>query len=1465
MKSRLVHLFAALRPKSFALLALVPFFSNGVYAASYTFAGVQTSTTLWSSGSGWTGTPVSSTSTTLLIGSAITYSSAFSTTGTNDFTSPFLLNALVLQATNNISTYPITFTIGGGALDFRSNGSVAPVVSLNANRRTTTPSPPTIFTVNNDIIANDGLTFNGNGTGAFIFGGVISGTNGIVKSGTSTLTLTGNNTFTGTTTLSGGSLQIGNNGTSGLISGDIVNNAALVFNRTDSSTFNGTISGNGTTTIASGTLLVGDGGTSDPLKSANLVVNGNLVLNRSGDFTPVNVLTGTGTFTKLGAGTMTLTDQAFRGVVAVAEGGLFLTNASTLSSGSVQVDPGASLLFGNYGTVSVGGLQGAGSVNFVNSNGTNMALILSGADTTAAFTGTLTGMTSITKTGTGTTTLSGTNNFQAPISVTGGTLGLGSVTGFGDVSNSISIGSAGTLMTAASINIPYTIAFANSATVNSNGFNATYTAGLGNFTTTLNKVGAGTFSLGGSSTVTGDLHVTGGALGVAPGATLRIGNGGTAGTITGDGNGGVAVNGTLIFDRSDSSTQGFNLSGSGALTKLGTGTLTLIGNNNFSGSMDLTGTLNLTYVDGASGTSGLSGNITGPGSLSTRYGTMTLSGNNSYSGGTTFNTTRINLGSDSALGTGPVTFNDQSNMLGTDAIRTVANPIINAGAVTVGGGLTLSGPMTLAANASVAATSNAGVGIANQPLVLSGDITGPYSLSIDVSTAAEMIISGHNTFTGGMKITSAKVSIYADSAFGAAGAPVYLYNATLKALAPLTINRDISVPFSGSVIFDTNGFASTLSGAVPTNFNFTVTGGGGLNYTGSSTFYIPAIDSSTTLTLSGGGVFGGTSTFVPVLNNGTLIVDGALASSNGTAIKGTGPLLKMGTGVLTLGSTSSFSGGTTITGGTVAFSAAANFGTGPITLNGAQLTWLTGNNADISSRLTIGEAGGTLNFNSPVTLASALSGGPVTVNAPGTLTLTAGGTLASLNIASGSVILGSSSPMQIGVLSGSASSSLVLGTGTLTLTNPSTYAGNISLTSGTLAVGGESVLGTKALSLNGSALQSSGGAHTLANPTTLNADTTFNGNQPLTLSGAMTLTGFKPVNVTNTARTTISGSIGESSPGIFIKQGAGELQLTGANTYSGGTFIAAGTVRINNPTGSAFGTGAVTVAPGAILAGSGSFTGALQLNGTYSPGNSPGTAHTGAQTWAGGAGYIWEANNATGTAGTHTDLLAINGSLTINATSANPFAFSLVSLLGDNSAGALANFNGTYHYTFPVVTTTSGITGFSPLAFTVNTAGFVNDLHGGTWSLAQVGHSLNLSFVPVDPAGPNTTTFATGLTLAAGGNLDFQLGIASDLIDVASGPLTGPFTGTITVNLSDSGGFGAGTYDLIHYTTLADGSLNPASFALGSAPAGYNYQFNLTASALQLTVTAVPEPAAIAAIFAGAAFATVLIRRRRTG
>lgn len=77
----------------------------------------------------------------------------------------------------------------------------------------------------------------------------------------------------------------------------------------------------------------------------------------------------------------------------------------------------------------------------------------------------------------------------------------------------------------------------------------------------------------------------------------------------------------------------------------------------------------------------------------------------------------------------------------------------------------------------------------------------------------------------------------------------------------------------------------------------------------------------------------------------------------------------------------------------------------------------------------------------------------------------------------------------------------------------------------------------------------------------------------------------------------------------FKKVGTGTLTLMNASTYSGGTTIDGGILKVNNTTGSGLGSGSVTVNAGGTLAGTGFISGAVTVNegGTLSPGGGIGT------------------------------------------------------------------------------------------------------------------------------------------------------------------------------------------------------------------------------------------------------------------
>ena len=717
---------------------------------------------------------------------------------------------------------------------------------------------------------------------------------------------------------------------------------------------------------------------------------------------------------------------------------------------------------------------------------------------------------------------------------------------------------------------------------------------------------------------------------------------------------------------------------------------------------------------------------------------------------------------------------------------TLGGPAVNSSIMTDIGTTILTGTLNTASGAHVVKDGNG-------TLQLNASAT--TALSFDMN-AGTVLVNGSYTGTTRFGVYGGVLEIGASSSFGPGAFSVSVTEGTLRVLSGAVLPASWSGPallgpgatfdvqsdltIAGQTVFATAGFTKTGAGKLTVtnilatndalgavtrvnqgvlrfeggggaNANTTITYGGVFLLTGDLEFGL--LNDTTFAGLiqgSGGFVKDAAKTLIMTADNryvgGTTIKAGTLQLGNGgttgslpnsvtddpsnihythvtnnahlsfmrsdtvTAdydIAGTGLVSQDGTGVVILAKTNTYSGGTTVNAGAIQWSSLANFGSGNITLNGGGLRWAAGNTIDVSPRLTaLGANGGTFDTNgNNVTLGTGLSG--------------TGGLVKT-------------------------------GAGVLSLTGASSYTGNTTVTTGALALSSGALATGSTLVLNGGTLQSVSGGATLANAMTLAADSTLGGSNALTITGALSLGGFKALNVTNTAQTTFAGGIGETSPSLLIKQGAGELQLTGASTYTGGTFIQAGTVRINNLSGSAFGSGAVTVASGATLAGAGSFSGALQMNGTFSPGNSPGLANTGSETWAGGATYLWEINNGLGAAGANPgwDLLNITGALNITATSGNRFNIDLTSLTLGNVAGLAANFNASQDHTYLIATASGGITGFSADKFDLDLSDFQNDLQGGTWTIAQSGNNLNLEFSAVS-AIPEPSTYAALAGLGA--------------------------------------------------------------------------------------------------------------------
>ena len=400
----------------------------------------------------------------------------------------------------------------------------------------------------------------------FTFANSISGSGGFQQLGTGTTILTADNTFTGATTISAGTLQLGNSGISGSIAGNVTDNASFIIDRSDVYTFAGTITGSGGfqqlgtgttiftvsdsygggTTISAGTLQLGNGGTSGSI-AGNVTDNASFIIDRSDVYNFTGTITGSGLFQQLGTGTTILT------------AGNPFTGATTISAGTLQL--------GN------GGTSGSIAGNVID----NASFIIDRSDV-YTFVGTITGSSKFQQLGTGTTILTADNPFTGATTISTGTLQLGN----GGTSGSI----AGNVTDNASFIIDRSDVYTFAGTITGSGL--------------FQQLGTGTTILTADNTFTGATTISAG--------TLQLGNGGTSGSLIGF----VLDNGVLAADRSDTLILGNAIFGSGALEQIGTGTTVLAAAGAYAGGTTIAaGTLelghggsvfgNVTFADNGAG------------------------------------------------------------------------------------------------------------------------------------------------------------------------------------------------------------------------------------------------------------------------------------------------------------------------------------------------------------------------------------------------------------------------------------------------------------------------------------------------------------------------------------------------------------------------------------------------------------------------------------------------------------------------------------------------------------------------------------------------------------------------------------------------------------------------------------------------------------------------------------------------
>ncbi len=338
------------------------------------------------------------------------------------------------------------------------------------------------------------------------------------------------------------------------------------------------------------------------------------------------------------------------------------------------------------------------------------------------------------------------------------------------------------------------------------------------------------------------------------------------------------------------------------------------------------------------------------------------------------------------------------------------------------------------------------------------------------------------------------------------------------------------------------------------------------------------------------------------------------------------------------------------------------------------------------------------------------------------------------------------------------------GAGMLTLSGNSTgFGGEFIVNDGMIGYGSSGALGASAtagiITLNGGKLSNTGtSGRSVAATVSVNlvgdftVDDSLFGPNPgqILFNGTSTIKNANRIITVSGGANLGLGPVTQDIAGRSItKAGNGILTFTAANTYadttvSEGTLVVTGsgslgssatatntiaagaTLDVTGRTG-----GSLTIGPGQTLAGSGTVLGAIVLNGTISPGGSPGTLSTGSETWNGGGHYAWQINNATNAAGADPgwDLINISGGLNLAAAAANKFTIDISSLAPANTNGAADGFDNTSDYVWTIVHTTQGITNFDANTFALSRSGFSNDLGGGTFSLALANSGKDLQLV----------------------------------------------------------------------------------------------------------------------------------------
>ena len=1093
-------------------------------------------------------------------GGALTLNDASPNSYTGGTTITGAGTTLSISEDNNLGTGAMTLD-NGGALKTTAGLTDARAITLS-NGGGAVDTDGNTTTLNGSILGSGGLTVEDTtaGSGLLVLGGSNNYSGGTtLKSGVLDVSSAGN-LGTGGLTFNGGTLGTLAGFNLGAGVGITMAGAGTVNLNGFASTFAGNMAGAGGLTVmdadgqgaGSLTLSGSNGGYSGPTTVSNAT------LNISAD-------------SDLGSGALTLKD-----------GGALQTTSSLTDSRSVTLTSGLS---GTGGTINTGGQPSTFSGAFGGSGSLTVdgggKLVLSNATnsyaggTTVSGNGTVLSISNDNDLGAGALALSGGAALQTTAGVTDG--------------RAVTLSGAG----GGVIDVDGQATTFNGAIGGSGGLTVADTAGGGKLTlsdTANNYAGGTTIANGAALSVGNDAEL--GATGAGNGLTFI---GGTLQTTTGItsaraislGSGGGTIDTTNASDIFSGA-----VSGGGALTKNGSGTLTLSdANNNYTGGTIVNagtlavagtgalGTGNLALdggstlqtqgafvsgntvsiaggavIDADGQASSLFGQISGAGGLNVTDtaggGKVSLSGPNNYTGGTTVSAGAIlGVAADGSLGNaaGSLTLN-------ASTLQTQAGNFTSARGVTISGGATL--------DADGFSTTAAG---------FSGMITGSGGLTVTDSSAGggQVALSGAtNNYTGGTTVQNgATLEASVDSNLGATGVGngLTLNNGTLLAQgAAFNSARSLTLGAGGGTVNVAN--AARLSGAIAGGA-LAVDGGGTLTLSdaGANTYSGGTTVSGigTTLSISADNNLG--TAGLTLSNGGSLATTAGLTDGRAVTIAGTGGIIN------TSGQIDTFNG--------------AFGGAGGLTVDGGGRLNLTAANSNYAGGTTV-SGGTTLGIASDGSLGAAGAGNGLSLNASTLQTQGVVTSARSVTLAGGSTIDADGQS--------SSFSGKVAGAGGLAITDTA-GGGIVSLTgTGNNYTGGttvaNAVLGVDA---DGSLGDVSGGLSLTAS--TLRIGGTVTSNRTVTLAGGSLIDAYGH-------DSSFLGGIGGAG-GLTVEDtssgGGGVVSLTGtANNYTGGTTVDAGAVLAVDGDGSLGATGVgngVTINGGTMRFQSANFTSARTM------------------------------------------------------------------------------------------------------------------------------------------------------------------------------------------------------------------------------------------------------------------------------